>query len=271
MSWAGIANNQEVTRDNLQDAVNTGVLLSKATITGTGSQCVTKSNVNTFVYVDSGETTWATYGNGQLVPKSVITNAAVVKYTGTYSATSCAAACTSTDIRTIYTTGALNTGSYCFTDAALTTRAANGYYDIPTLGYCYFLDQFKTVNGYCVSRTAQTFYTLALYGKMGATTWPSNVKIQYGYGSSGPWIDAFTISSLVCPSTASAAISFCSGATVYLQAVRTDNGNAVYFNTATTATCPSNTAVTCLPTITMSANTTRAITIYVSGNNFLAC
>lgn len=271
MSWAGISNSQEVTRDNLQDGVNTGVLLSKASITGTGSQCVTKTNVSSFIYVDSSETTFSGYGSSQLVPKSVITNAAVVKYTGTYSATSCAAACTSTDIRTIYTTGALNTGSYCFTDAALTTRASNGYYDISSLGNCYQLDQFKTVNGYCSAKTAQTFYTLALYGKMGTTTWPSNVKIQYGYSSSGPWVDAFTISSLVCPSTASATISFCSSALVYLQAVRTDNGTAVYFNTATTATCPANSAVTCLPTVSMTANATRAITIYVSGNNFLAC
>jgi hypothetical protein len=35
MSWASIANDQLVTRDNLQNGVDTGVLLLKSAITGT--------------------------------------------------------------------------------------------------------------------------------------------------------------------------------------------------------------------------------------------
>lgn len=269
-TWAGTASNGLITRAALQDAVNTGVLILKSSITGTSTQCVTKTNVESFIYMNTADTTWSGYASNQLPPKSAISGAGVVAYTGQYSATSCAAACTSTDIRTIYVGGALNTGMYAFTDAALTTRASNGYYVIPGQGYCYFLDQFKTVNGYVTSRTAQTFYTLTLYGSMGAAGFPSNVTIQYSTASStGPWLNAGTISSTSCSLLTN--LSFCGSTTVWLQAIRTDNSTAVFFNTSTTSTCPANTAVTCLPNVVMSANATRAITIRVASNNFVAC
>lgn len=273
MSWSGLAYNQMVSRANLQDAVDTGVLLLKSAIpiTETNKE-VKRSDAESYVYVNPNETTWDTYASNQLIPKNVYEGARVVAYTGQYSATSCAAACTSTDIRTIYTTGALNVGVYSFKDPALTIRADNGYYVIPELGYCYFLDQFKTLNGYCVSKTVNTFYTFDMYGKMGASGFPSDVKIQYSTASSGgPWVDAFTISSTSCPPTPDFTTSYCSGVQVWLQAVRTDNGDAVYFNTSTNSTCPSNTAVTCLPAITFTQNEIRSITIYVNAGDFLYC
>jgi len=81
VSWSGISNNQTVTRDNLQDGINTGVFVSKATITGTGSECVTKSESESFVFLNTGTAAWTALSSSQLPVKSDYTAAACYNVT----------------------------------------------------------------------------------------------------------------------------------------------------------------------------------------------
>jgi hypothetical protein len=75
MSWASIANDQLVTRDNLQNGVDTGVLLLKSAITGTGTRIVTKSNVNSFIFMNESQATWASLASNRCPTKLQILNA----------------------------------------------------------------------------------------------------------------------------------------------------------------------------------------------------
>ena len=65
MSWAGIASNQTVTCNNLQDAVNNGIFYQKNTIPAT-NECITKADAEYYVDINaiSGKT------SNQLVVKS---------------------------------------------------------------------------------------------------------------------------------------------------------------------------------------------------------
>ena len=65
MSWAGIASNQTVTCNNLQDAVNNGIFFQKNTIPAT-NECITKADAEFYVDINpiSGKT------SNQLVVKS---------------------------------------------------------------------------------------------------------------------------------------------------------------------------------------------------------
>lgn len=75
MSWAGIASNQCVSLDNLKDAVATGVFSQKTTIP-TGSKQITKSEAESYVYINtiSGKTA------SQLVVKSNLVASSVTYY-----------------------------------------------------------------------------------------------------------------------------------------------------------------------------------------------
>lgn len=69
MSWAGRANNQTVSFTDLKDAVDTGVFLGKTTIT-TSAEQVTKSDVDTYVWVNTLYPAYANKSNNQLIVKS---------------------------------------------------------------------------------------------------------------------------------------------------------------------------------------------------------
>lgn len=71
MSWSGIANNQMVTCNNLQDAVNTGVLLLRNTIP-VSDKCVTKSEANNYVYLNGGNSGYVAKSSNQLLAKQDI-------------------------------------------------------------------------------------------------------------------------------------------------------------------------------------------------------
>lgn len=75
MSWAGIASNQCVSRDNLKDAVATSVFTQKTTIP-TGSKQITKAEAEAYVYINtiSGKTA------SQLVVKSNLVASSVTYY-----------------------------------------------------------------------------------------------------------------------------------------------------------------------------------------------
>lgn len=69
MSWAGRASNQTVSFTDLKDAVDTGVFLGKTTIT-TSNEQVTKSDVDTYVWVNTLYPAYANKSNNQLIVKS---------------------------------------------------------------------------------------------------------------------------------------------------------------------------------------------------------
>jgi hypothetical protein len=71
MSWAGRANNQTISFTDLKDAVDTGVVLGKATIT-TSNEQVTKSDVDTYTWANTLFPAFANKANNQLVVKSNI-------------------------------------------------------------------------------------------------------------------------------------------------------------------------------------------------------
>ncbi|NBW33808.1 MAG: hypothetical protein EBR30_01990 [Cytophagia bacterium] len=75
MSWAGLASNQLVTFDNLRDGVNTGVLNSKVNLSSipTGNKIVTRSEVESYVWVNTGASPWSGYTTNRCPPKSSFT------------------------------------------------------------------------------------------------------------------------------------------------------------------------------------------------------
>jgi hypothetical protein len=68
MSWSSIGENQTVTFSNLLDAVNTGQLAAK-TAFSSSQKCITKSEANTYVYIDTTYPSYASKASNQLVAK----------------------------------------------------------------------------------------------------------------------------------------------------------------------------------------------------------
>lgn len=79
MSWSGIASNQCVSRNNLQDAVNTGVFTLKNTIPA-GTEQITKADADFYVNIDTSYGPYAAKASNQLVVKSNLISGSVVSY-----------------------------------------------------------------------------------------------------------------------------------------------------------------------------------------------
>lgn len=69
MSWASLANNQTVSFNNLQNAVNTYVFVAKTAIPVSTEQ-ITKADADTYVYIDTAFASYAAKSSNQLVVKS---------------------------------------------------------------------------------------------------------------------------------------------------------------------------------------------------------
>lgn len=69
MSWTGIANNQCVSFSNLQDAINNGYFVQKASFSSTNEQ-ITKTDADAKVYLDTSYAPFAAKASNQLVVKS---------------------------------------------------------------------------------------------------------------------------------------------------------------------------------------------------------
>jgi hypothetical protein len=78
MSWAGLASNQCVSRNNLQNAVNTGVFVLKNTIPA-GTKQITKDEAYSYVYINP----IPSKTSNQLVVKSNLTAASLLPYSYT--------------------------------------------------------------------------------------------------------------------------------------------------------------------------------------------
>lgn len=80
MSWAGIASNQCVSLNNLQDAVDTSVFTLKSTIPA-GLKQITKAEANDYVNIDVSYAPYAAKSSNQLVVKSDLVAATPVTFT----------------------------------------------------------------------------------------------------------------------------------------------------------------------------------------------
>jgi len=69
MSWVGIASNQGVSFNNLQDAVNNGYFTALTTIPVSAEQ-ITKTDASTYVNCDTSYGPFAAKASNQLVVKS---------------------------------------------------------------------------------------------------------------------------------------------------------------------------------------------------------
>lgn len=84
MSWASIANNQTVTFNNLQDAVNNNIFLQKNIIPAS-NKCITKTDANNYVYLDTNNSGYAAKASNQLVTKQDLQGTVTfIAYSGYY-------------------------------------------------------------------------------------------------------------------------------------------------------------------------------------------
>ncbi len=81
MSWAGIANNQTVSCNNLQDAVTTGALCLKSAIPASNKQ-ITKAEADTYVNLYPNYPSFAAKASNQLVVKQDLPN--MIGYSARY-------------------------------------------------------------------------------------------------------------------------------------------------------------------------------------------
>jgi hypothetical protein len=81
MSWSSIAENQTVSYNNLQDAVNTGQLTAKTAIPSSNQQ-VTKAAADTYVEVNLNYPSFAAKASNQLIVKSNLIDNVIVFATG---------------------------------------------------------------------------------------------------------------------------------------------------------------------------------------------
>lgn len=128
MSWAGIASNQCVSCNNLQDAVNNGIFTLKNTIPVSAKQ-ITKAEANNYVNLNSAYAPYAAKVYNQLVVKSNLQPCATLPYSytlycdyydGNYLAgvSTSSAACALTTAFTVYSSSSsIGVGTTLYADS----------------------------------------------------------------------------------------------------------------------------------------------------------
>jgi hypothetical protein len=161
MAWNDVANNQTVSFNNLQSAVNNGVFTAKTSIPASNEQ-ITKANADTYVNINTSYGPYAAKSSNQLVVKSdlqaVITSYAhtIYYYTTCYfdgfyieqGASSADIACSSNAYSiTLYSTDfALGNGSILYYDSALNSPwysdtacgGSAGYFKVGDYSFRYY-------------------------------------------------------------------------------------------------------------------------------------
>jgi hypothetical protein len=148
MSWAGIAANQGVSRNNLQDAVNTSVFTIKNTIPA-GLKQITKTEAAFYVNIDQGYAPYAGKASNQLVVKSNLIACTALSYSYTlyyfytdgpafyagYTTSAAACAATTPSITLYSSSSTISVGAALYTDpCGYDAFYANSY----SGGYPYF-------------------------------------------------------------------------------------------------------------------------------------
>lgn len=78
-TWAGTASNQLVTFNALKDAVDSGALSLKSTITSS-NKIVTKADVETYIQMGTYNSTWSGYSSTRCPTKSIILQSALMDF-----------------------------------------------------------------------------------------------------------------------------------------------------------------------------------------------
>ena len=155
MSWSGLADNQTISFNNLQDAVNTGYVYALTTIP-TGLEQITKSDASTYVSIDTSYSPYASKSSDQLVVKSNIKP--VFQYSGTFYYSNdtpyWAGWSTNTDAcnnystglsATVYWNGSLGIGTLVFIPNCSLDLSSLPYYSIydgTTVYWVTFIDEY---------------------------------------------------------------------------------------------------------------------------------
>lgn len=85
-TWAGLASNETISFNNLQNGVDTGQFTAKTTIPVSDEQ-ITKADANTYVNIDTAYAPYAAKANNQLVVKSNLITTTTTTTTTTAAAT----------------------------------------------------------------------------------------------------------------------------------------------------------------------------------------
>lgn len=121
MSWAGIASNQGVSCNNLQDAVNTSVFVLKSAIPVSTKQ-ITKAEADTYVQIDTTYAPYAAKVSYQLVVKSDLVAATVYQLDISCDGAATGSACSLSMACAAYTTVQTPVfGTIFYANSALTT------------------------------------------------------------------------------------------------------------------------------------------------------
>jgi len=223
MSWAGIANNQTVSFNNLQNAVNTNVFTLKNAIPASNEQ-ITKADADFYVNINTSYAPYAAKASNQLVVKSDLqASAPIVSYPFTIwydqpcywdgffveggAATDADACLLNTNSIVLYgSAAALTNGLSLYYDSALTDRwygnqgGCGNFYRHASESFMY-LDQLSSVQSLGPCCTADLNIS-AVY--LGATSMqmvfslsapqPSNIILSFTWctdsGASG-WTSIF--------------------------------------------------------------------------------
>lgn len=153
MPWSTLANNQTVTFNNLQDAVNTGVFTAKTSIPAS-QECITKTDANTYVNINTSNAGYSSKASNQLVFKSDLTApASGVVFTavsGLYpvsgGSSTCAGTLTNYGSSTVAIKGLFNSAGISSGTVGNNRVYYRAYSGGPTI-YIYFLNQTITSFG----------------------------------------------------------------------------------------------------------------------------
>jgi hypothetical protein len=81
MSWASLASNEAVSLTNLQDAVDTGVFVLKNTIPPASNKCITKTEADYLIYINTSKPSYDAKASNQLVVKTDLEAQSGIVYT----------------------------------------------------------------------------------------------------------------------------------------------------------------------------------------------
>ena len=104
MPWSTLANNQAVSCNNLQDAVNNGIFALKNAIP-VSNECITKAEADFYVYINTSKPDYSGKASNQLVGKSDLEAQGGIVYTpssGVYPLSGSSTVSTSGTIRNNY-------------------------------------------------------------------------------------------------------------------------------------------------------------------------
>jgi hypothetical protein len=189
MSWISLANNQTVSFNNLQNAVNNGVFTPTSTSIPASNEQITKADAPIYVNINTAFASYAAKASNQLLVKSnldpVITSYShIIYYSNTcfydgffieQGAGSAANACDLTTSITLYSADfALGNGSVLYFDSGLTNQwysdglCGEGLGYFLTSGYSFRYDDDIQDYTVCAGSTAYMF------GNCGKGSSPAN-------------------------------------------------------------------------------------------------